>query len=586
MDHVRSASSILERWIIGILDATLLMLLVVWIVNCHLFQIVYIAAACAVGLLAVLSRAAWRHGFRWFFTRPALRFYGWLVVGIISVIVLFYAEENWRGKRAWAALQREAATRGESLELSSVFPPSVPDAENFALAPGVARLLGYADPEPGETPDSRRENLPFFHGERERWPPANWAFQQTTDLAAWQKFFRKPPLTAYQARHSDQPKLQFPVAPEPQTPAADVLLALSRYDSDLAVLRAASQRRKARYPLAYDKGLFGLQSPQTVRMESLPAAAHVLRLRAVAELAQDQSEAALQDTLLALRLADSLRQMPYERLHRARAEMLMFCLQPVWEGLAHHRWNDQQLLALQQHFTDMDLLAEFHLAVRGETFIMMNLADQLQAFLDGRSSPAGDEIRSVKGEDRFGVWLFRLFYPTGWLYQDKVWVFRFYEQRADLAKALATRPRGQFSAECRRATDPFLLIFVVPKLKEVFDDRDQRALFLQTACQQAAVACALERYRLAQGQYPDSLGALVPSYLKQVPADLLAPKGTPLTYRREADGGFALYSVGLNRVDDHGKPSSPVEHWHSPKAYQDPFPRLGEGDWVWRQPGP
>ena len=70
------------------------------------------------------------------------------------------------------------------------------------------------------------------------------------------------------------------------------------------------------------------------------------------------------------------------------------------------------------------------------------------------------------------------------------------------------------------------------------------------------MACALERCRLAQGQYPASLDALVPTWLKQVPTDLLAAGGAPLKYRREADGGFVLYSVGLNRVDDQGKPGS------------------------------
>ncbi len=149
------------------LDAIVVGLLVAWVVNWYLLQIVFIGAAFALGLLVVLSVAAWRHGFRWFFTRRALRFYGWLVVGIISVIVLFYAEENWRGKRAWAALQREAAARGESLELSSVFPPPVPDDENFALAPGVpqsARLRRTGtgrDSHAVAMPDE--SNLPFFY---------------------------------------------------------------------------------------------------------------------------------------------------------------------------------------------------------------------------------------------------------------------------------------------------------------------------------------------------------------------------------------------------------------------------------------
>ena len=46
----------------------------------------------------------------------------------------------------------------------------------------------------------------------------------------------------------------------------------------------------------------------------------------------------------------------------------------------------------------------------------------------------------------------------------------------------------------------------------------------------AAVAVALERYRLANGRWPDDLAALVPKYLAAVPADPF--DGKPLRYAR------------------------------------------------------
>ena len=173
MKDANASPSALERAIVGVLAAILLVVILAWVRWVDPVQMFLIPAAVALGLLVVLSVAAWRHGFRWFFSRRALRFYAWLVIGGISVIVLFYAEENWRGKRAWAILQREAAARGESLDLSSVFPPPVPDDQNFALAPGVPELTG-------------RNNLPFYHGGPDKWPAAqfNWALQQPVDLAA------------------------------------------------------------------------------------------------------------------------------------------------------------------------------------------------------------------------------------------------------------------------------------------------------------------------------------------------------------------------------------------------------------------
>jgi hypothetical protein len=573
MNENKSASSRFERWIIGTLSGLLAVVIVVWawIGSRQVLQIVFILAAFALALLAILSVVAWRHGLRWFFSRGAWPFYFWLVVGIISVTVLFYAEESWRGKRAWAALQREVASRGESLELSSVFPPAVPDQENFALSPGMPELLGP-------------NGAAFYHGTRDKWPTASasWVWQQPMDLAAWQKFVRQHPLTASTPTNDDPTRLGFPVAPEPQAPAADVLLALSRYEAGLGVLRAADQRPKVRYPIAYEDGVFALHRRKGHFEENLYRAVHILSLRAIAELAQSDSGVALQDTLLALRLADSLRQEPYDQLHGTRAEMLMFCLQPVWEGLAGHKWNEAQLLTLEQRFGQMDLLEEFRLLARGETLLMMNIADQFQAFLEGRGSAWGRELASADGDDLAWVWAFRIAYPSGWLYQDKVWVYRFYQRRPDVFRALAMSDWRQMEGEMRRATDPALLIMVVPRLRQVFTDAAQTTLFLQTACQEAVVACALERYRLAQGQYPESLGVLVPAWLKRVPTDLLAPNDVPLKYRREGEGGFVLYSIGLNRQDDLGKSVPPQKDWRGTSVT---FPPLDEGDWVWAQPG-
>jgi len=584
MKATQVTTSVLERWVIAVVSALLTGLIVVWAWNASelVMQFVFLLAAFALVLLAVLCCAAWRYGFRWFFSRRALRFYGWLAVGIVSVIVLFYAEESWRGKRMWAALQREVAARGESLELSSVIPLAVPPEENFALAPGMPKLLGYAKGKARSKADSNPENLPFYLGRgRPDYPEsANWALGQMTDLAMWQMYFRNHPLTNTEPANTAVRQLAFPVAAAPQTPAADVMLALSRYDAALEVLREASQRPKARYPLAYEEGVFALVWPSSFAVPDFPAAAQVLCLRAVAELEQNQSGAALRDIMVALRLADSLRAQPYSLLHHTRAEMLMFCLQPVWEGLAHHRWSSEQLAALQRQFAGMDLLAEFRVAVRGETFMFMNLADQIQAFFEDRRSTAGDQLQ--KEGAPFFLWLVRTFYPRGWLYQDKVWMYRFYERRADVFKAMDTANTGKGDAELRRATDPFLVTFVVPKFRQTFHESMEDALLLETACQEAVVACALERYRLAQGQYPDALEALSPAWLKELPLDLVDPKGGKLRYHLEEDGGFVLYSIGLNREDDRGKPGPAYEDWRRRQAT---FPRLDEGDWVWRQPG-
>ena len=79
----------------------------------------------------------------------------------------------------------------------------------------------------------------------------------------------------------------------------------------------------------------------------------------------------------------------------------------------------------------------------------------------------------------------------------------------------------------------------------------------QTLANEAFIACGLERYRLAHGQYPETLEALVPQFAEKLPHDIIG--GQPLKYHRTADGQFVLYSVGWNEKDDGGVPGKTVD---------------------------
>ncbi len=88
----------------------------------------------------------------------------------------------------------------------------------------------------------------------------------------------------------------------------------------------------------------------------------------------------------------------------------------------------------------------------------------------------------------------------------------------------------------------------------------------------ARVACALERYRLAYGDYPGTLDALAPQFIAQVPPDLI--NGRPLHYRHTDGGRFLLYSVGWDGKDDGGQIGN----------YREDYFLAQSGDWVWQYP--
>src|SRR5215472_649313 len=70
------------------------------------------------------------------------RYFFWLV-GLIALVILFYAEENWRGARQWEKHKQALRTRGEPFEASAFVPPPVPDEENFAMTPFLEPLFGF-----------------------------------------------------------------------------------------------------------------------------------------------------------------------------------------------------------------------------------------------------------------------------------------------------------------------------------------------------------------------------------------------------------------------------------------------------------
>ena len=67
------------------------------------------------------------------------------------------------------------------------------------------------------------------------------------------------------------------------------------------------------------------------------------------------------------------------------------------------------------------------------------------------------------------------------------------------------------------------------------------------------LAFASAVYRAEHGSYPAKLTELVPKYVTQMPVDVFCD--SDLRYHRTGDGGYLLYSVGVNGKDDGGRRS-------------------------------
>ena len=71
---------------------------------------------------------SWRVMRRWLFVAACLA----------TLIGLFYAVEDWRGRRAWEKCRRELEAKGAVLDWSAYIPAPVLDEENVFKAPKMA----------------------------------------------------------------------------------------------------------------------------------------------------------------------------------------------------------------------------------------------------------------------------------------------------------------------------------------------------------------------------------------------------------------------------------------------------------------
>ena len=533
-----------------------------------------------------------------------------------TLIALFYAEEDWRGWHAWNQYKHQWEAKGEKFDWQSIVPQPVPDDQNFAFSPvwiaevretflntpkraeawygnqiyseEVSKLLPLMPvSESGLTgtnwysqSDHHLPNMPEGSG--------SWAAAHATDLKPWQSYYREVEKT--------YPAAGIPVAPQPQSSAADVLLALSKFDPVIEQLRQDSARPYSRFPIGYDdenKAMILLPHLAAVKQFSL-----VLRLRAIAELQNGETEKSFDDVKLSLRLIDSVRTEPSSISQLVRIAILQIVLQPVYEGLAEQKWSEAQLAALDAELAKLDFLTDYESTIRGERALEIANIEFLRHpprnpgfhrprlyFLVPFFSLVREQLSDMSeeggGNSQMDFQMLALgFGPSGWLVQNELRIAQF---DTKWYLPIVDEKTQTISPDKARATDNALDQEIRHRTPENLLERLFIGFFGGTAnkfaCAQSSVdlartAIALERYRLAHGGYPESLDALAPQFMEKIPHDVIG--GRPLHYHLTDDGQFILYSVGWNERDDGGVV---VFTKGSTQAVN-----RDEGDWVWRYP--
>jgi hypothetical protein len=441
-----------------------------------------------------------------------------VIAALITLITLFYVMENWRGRRAWENYKAELTSRGERLNLSDYVVKPVPPDQNFAETP-VLRAI---------------------------------TFKSRIDTNVWGKFQSVRGVGTFSPMGPDEVRKEN---------AEEILNAFKAIEPELAELRAAAQRPYAQFTNSHPNAF--LADIPTFKV--LRTLSQYFTLLATAELASGHSDRAFADLQVVHRIADAMSGQSTLVMAMIRAAILGLT-PPVFEqGLSTGAWSDQELVAFQKYFESVDLLAGFDAALRGgERNSITKLVEDL---------PRRELTKTMTGYGQRDLkdYAFKLavrWCPRGWLFQNAVNYSRVMQMSFEAYDVPAQRV---FPEKCNTAKNflqgqlsgitPFkyLAAVGVPNIVKATQVTAQN----QTSLREAALACALERYRRVHGEYPETLAGLVPQFMTQLPNDLMT--GEALKYQRAESGKFRLYSVGWNLKDDGGTKAADRT----------------AGDWVW-----
>ena len=472
-----------------------------------------------------------------------------ILAALFALVLVFYAEENWRGKRAWEKCKAELEAKGAVLDWDKFIPPPVPDDQNFFKAPNMAEwFVGRGAAELSKRLQSTNEDL-------------------TTSVSAATNLIATPEIAKNYLSWSDQ------------------------FEPDFDLMRAALKR-----PYARMDGDYSVPYVQPIpNFLAVRAVAQVLSQRAHCYFLLNEPEKALDELTL---LNDSRRLLegaPTGKPMTLVAAMINVAVTGLYadtiaEGFQRQVWQEPQLAVLQGQFKEINLppivasAFKMELASHIHSYAHTNgttpashyftdlsgLYQMADLVLDDASASGKAKASAISRWLKYPTSLLLKFAPRGWAYQNVAYCAEIESKPLDgfdlehdsISPRVVNEVDHNLNLLHRhKSPSKLLAAIVIPNTAKA----TQTLAFNQTKANEAQIACALERYRLAHGEYPGTLDAIVPQFIEKLPHDLIG--GKPVIYRPTAEGKFLLYSIGWNETDDDG---------------QDGGNDFTIGDWVWK----
>jgi len=365
----------------------------------------------------------------------------------------------------------------------------------------------------------------------------------------------------------------------------DVSALLAAVSNELAEIRVAVEqplRWFQFHPAGYFTNFAGVTKYPFVEMRN---AAQSLYLDGIAALHAGDLVRARQDHRALIQLTELNREDPTLVAAMIRIAISGLNLQFTWQVLQHPNWTESDLLAMQRDWERVDLLAAVETGLTGERaateMIFTTTRERGLGWIQKAMNPGAPSKPLDTMRDSF----------LGMLWnadEDELMALRHHQTTLEAIRAFraggtwleahaAIKSQQQALNQAfgsANGLDRFkyqVSAIALPNLSKA----TQTAVRSETLRRLTVAAIALQRFHLRHQRWPETLAELAPEFLATVPVDPMSAE--PVRYRREADGGFVLYSVGEDGKDNSGDPTPPNN-----LSKADPWNGL---DYVWPKPG-
>ncbi|MFM1919948.1 MAG: hypothetical protein RLZZ303_1582 [Candidatus Hydrogenedentota bacterium] len=302
---------------------------------------------------------------------------------------------------------------------------------------------------------------------------------------------------------------------------------LDHHSESIRLMNEAARGKECRYPIDMSEGI----GVNLAHLSLLRQLARVLALQSLYAAHKENSGLVTLSLTSLAALADSLRSEPTTISQLLRIALIGILVEALQDAQNRMALGSNDLRILQERLARLEGLDGLVATLKGESYCY-----QLEAAKPVEEEPV-PEYPSMSAEERAEMIQRMKDYIAMRPKPNDV------RQAYEAMLVSVTLPFPEAHAELKRArTTDGLMAPALPRVLVAF-------YRCQAQLRTAQIALAVDRYSRTNSGSPESLNDLVPVYIRELPLDPFTDE--PMRYEL-LDGGFMVYSVGDNLVDDNG----------------------------------